>query len=541
MRWPTHEVSNQVPPLAQVNLFDTDLALQEAVRRSAGSDLTASLRALGRWAGSASAQDLARRANRYPPQLRTHDCHGCRIDQTEFDPAWHALLARLRESGLQGRAWQSASGSAQFERAAAFYLHAQVEAGSLCPVTMTSAAIPLLRHEQLFPALADKLFSATHDAQDLPIAAKSAILIGMGLTEKQGGSDLRSIQTDAVPMDGGGRGARYQLTGHKWFFSAPMCDAHLVLARAPEGLSAFFVPRWRDDGRRNAVLLQRLKDKLGNRSNASAEVEFIDAQGTLVGPPGHGIATLATMASLTRLDCAIASAALMRQAFARALHHAQHRIAFGHALVQQPLMMNVLADLALESEAALWLVLRLAQALDRGETTLLRVLTPAAKFWICKRAIAFTAECMEILGGNGYVEDGPLALLYREAPVNSLWEGSGNVMCLDMLRAIRQAGDTLQTLTDWLQSAVAEDDRLRSLFDELQAGLRLPPEQQQQQARRITQSLVLLAQASLLMTQAPADVAEAFISSRCDARAGQIYGSLPAMDCTRIIQRAWVA
>ena len=539
MRWPTHEVSNQAPPLAHVNLFDADLALQSAALRDLEPATVAALQSLGRWAGSADAQALAQRANRFLPELRTHDRQGQRTDQVEFDPAWHALLGKLRASGLHGRAWRSASRTAHLARAAAFYLHAQVEAGSLCPITMTSAAIPVLGHEPMFGGLADKLFCETHDARDLPIDGKSAILIGMGLTEKQGGSDLRGTQTEAIPAGEGGRGALYLLTGHKWFFSAPMCDAHLVLARAPEGLSAFFVPRWRADGSRNPVLLQRLKAKVGNRSNASAEAEFIDAHGTLVGQPGRGIATLAEMASLTRLDCAIASAALMRQALSQALHHARHRFAFGRALSEQPLMMNVLADLALESEAALLLVLRLAQALDHGETTLMRVLTPAAKFWICKRAPEFTAECMEVLGGNGYVEDGPLAGLYREAPVNSIWEGSGNVMCLDVLRAAQQASDEMQPLLDWLQAGVSADTRLQPLFDVLQSGLRLPAEQQQRQARRIAQALALLAQAALLLEQAPAAIAEAFIGTRCDPQHGRVHGTLSGVDESRIIHRAW--
>ncbi len=539
MRWPTHEVSNQPPPLAHVNLFDADLALQSAALRELDAAAVTGLQSLGRWAGSAEAQALAQRANRFAPELCAHDPQGRRTDQVAFDPAWHALLGKLRASGLQGRAWWSPSRTSHFARATAFYLHAQVEAGSLCPVTMTSAAIPVLRREPMFASLSDKLFAETHDARDLPIGGKSAILVGMGLTEKQGGSDLRGTQTEAVPLEGGGRGAPYLLTGHKWFFSAPMCDAHLVLARAPEGLSAFFVPRWRADGSRNAVLLQRLKDKLGNRSNASAEVEFIDAHGTLVGEPGRGIATLAEMASLTRLDCAMASAALMRQALSQALHHARHRFAFGRALAQQPPMMNVLADLALESEAALLLALRLAQAQDLGEALLLRVLTPAAKFWICKRAPEFTGECMEVLGGNGYIDDGPLARLYREAPVNSIWEGSGNVMCLDVLRAARQSGDELPPLLDWLQDAVRSDPRLQSLLDVLLSGLQLPEEEQQHQARRITEALALLAQAALLLEQAPAAIAEAFIGSRCDPRHGRVYGTLAGPDCARIIGRAW--
>ncbi len=539
MRWPTHEVSNQPPPLAGINLFGADAALSAAVRREGAAGAADALHALGDWAGSAPAQALARRAHRFPPELRTHDAQGRRIDSIDFDPAWHELLARLRASGLAGRAWRQPAPGAQVARAAAFYLHAQVEAGSLCPVTMTFAAIPVLRNEPLFASLAPTLTSERHDPRDLPIADKHAIMIGMGLTEKQGGSDLRGTQTRAVPVAGGGRGGTYLLNGHKWFFSAPMCDAHLVLARGPEGLSAFLVPRWRADGGRNAVPIQRLKDKLGNRSNASAEVEFIDAEGTLVGEPGRGIATLVEMANTTRLDCAIASAALMRQALSQAIHHCRHRTAFGLPLAQQPLMMNVLADLALESEAALLLVLRLARAVDEGEQALLRVLTPAAKFWICKRAVEFCGECMEILGGNGYVEEGPLAALYREAPVNSIWEGSGNVMCLDVLRAWRQAGDALGPWRESLAQLSAQDERLRAMLDGLQADLHLPPEEQAMRARGITQALVLLAQSALMIGHAPPEVAEAFVASRCGAAQGRVYGTVSAAECGKIIDRAW--
>ena len=539
MRWATHEVSNQPPPLTGVNLFDADAALVAGVAREGGSFAVPELHALGDWAGGDEARNLSSRANRHPPELRTHDARGRRIDRVDFDPAWHALLAKLRASGLQGRAWQTPERGAQVARAVAFFLHGQVEAGSLCPVTMTFAANPVLSNEPVFASLAGKLYCETHDPRDLPAEQKTSILIGMGLTEKQGGSDLRGTQTDATPIAASGRGADYLLNGHKWFFSAPMCDAHLVLARAPEGLSAFFVPRWRTDGSKNSVLIQRLKDKLGNRSNASAEVEFLDAQGTLIGEPGRGIATLVEMANITRLDCAIASAALMRQALCQAIHYCMNRIAFGKPLAQQPLMMSVLADLALESEAALLLVLRLARAVDDGDKPLLRMLTPAAKFWICKRAIEFCGECMEVLGGNGYVEEGPLAWLYREAPVNSIWEGSGNVMCLDVLRAAHQAGDTLAALLGSLSETAASEARLQPLLDELQSSLAAPQEQQQMQARKITQLLVLLVQAGLMMEHAPPPVADAFIASRCDAIHGRVYGALPAFDAAAIIGRAW--
>jgi putative acyl-CoA dehydrogenase len=559
MHWPTHEVSNQPPPLAGINLFDSDPALVAAVRREtanatgmggAGSAGNANdhwpahrsrLTRLGGLVYSAEAQALAEQANRHPPELLTHDRYGHRIDALRFDPAWHALLAQLRASGLQARAWLQPEHGAQVARAAAFYLHAQLECGSLCPVTMTFAALPILRKESFFPALADKLQSETHDARDLPIGAKSSLLIGMGLTEKQGGSDLRGTQTEARPACKPGRGERYLLTGHKWFFSAPSCDAHLVLAKSDGGLSAFFVPRWREDGSKNPVLIQQLKDKLGNRSNASAEVEFLDAEGLLVGEPGRGIATLIEMANTTRLDCAIASAALMRAALLQAIHHARHRVAFGRPLASQPLMMNVLADLALESQAAMLLVLRIARAIDAGDLAFVRLMTPAAKFWICKRAMSFTAECMEVLGGNGYVESAPLARLYREAPVNAIWEGSGNVMCLDVLRAARQDENTVDALLSALAATLAGHPAWQSMLTGLRSDLARPPHEQELMARRIAQRLVLGLQASLMAAHAGELAATAFLASRREADHGQVAGLLACGpdNCAHIIADAW--
>ncbi len=559
MHWPTHQVTNQPPPLAGINLFDSDPALVAAVRREGtdtadtadttgtkrmrapGPALHASLSRLGSIIYSPESQALAEQANHHAPALATHDRHGHRVDALRFDPAWHALLGLLRASGLHARAWQQPGPGAQVARAAAFYLHAQLEAGSLCPVTMTFAALPVLRHERWFAAIADKLTAETHDPRDLPINAKTAILIGMGLTEKQGGSDLRGTQSEARPVNTAGRGERYLLTGHKWFFSAPQCDAHLVLANSDGGLSAFFVPRWRDDGSKNAVLIQQLKDKLGNRSNASAEVEFIDADAVLVGEPGRGIATLVEMANTTRLDCAIASAALMRIALVQAIHHARHRVAFGRPLVSQPLMMNVLADLALESQAAMLLVLRIARAIDCGDTAFVRLLTPAAKFWICKRAIGFTGEAMEVLGGNGYVESAPLARLYREAPVNSIWEGSGNVMCVDMLRAAQHDENTVDALLSALSATLAGHPEWKAMIAGLRRDLRLPRPEQERLARRITQRLVLALQASLMAAHAGEVAASAFLASRRDADHGQVAGLLDGStdDCARIIADAY--
>ncbi|MGI4937578.1 MAG: acyl-CoA dehydrogenase family protein, partial [Janthinobacterium lividum] len=441
---------NQPADLRDYNLYATDLVLQQGLVREGAGWHGAHLAALGAELGSAEVLELGELANTHAPALQTHDRIGRRIDLVQFHPAWHALLSLLRREGSHALPWQAARrAGAQVARAAACYLHGQVEAGSLCPATMTCAGIALLQKDTaLFADLQRGLMSRQHDPRDVPLAQKTAIWLGMGMTEKQGGSDLRSNASLATPIDGTGRGATYALDGHKWFFSAPMSDAHLVLAQTAEGLSCFFLPRWRSDGSRNTVHIQRLKDKLGNRSNASAEVEFHQAQAVLVGEPGRGIATMIEMANHTRLDCIIGSAALMRQALVQAIHHARHRHVFGCRLCDQALMQNVLADLALESEAAALLMLRLPRAFDASgagdadqsalEAAWRRIVTPAAKFWLCKRTVAFTGECLEVWGGNGYVETGPMARLYREAPVNSIWEGSANVMCLDVLRAAQR-------------------------------------------------------------------------------------------------------
>jgi len=427
-----------------------------------------------------------------------------------------------------------------------------VEQGTLCPATMTQAAIPLLQREDaLWGQLKDKLYSDTYDARDMPAADKAGIWLGMGMTEKQGGSDVRANTTVATAMGAGGRGGEYLLRGHKWFFSAPQCDAHLVTARvgADGPFACFYVPRWRPDGSRNAVRVQRLKDKLGNRSNASAEVEFEDAWGILIGEEGRGIPTIIEMAGYTRLNCVVGSAAILRQATVQAIAYARRRQAFGKALADQPLMRAVLTDLALESEAALQLAMRLAQACEDetsspGERAWRRIMTPAAKFWVCKRAVELTGEAMEVLGGNGYIEDGVLARLYREAPVNSIWEGSGNVMCLDVLRALQRDGDAAQALLAELQSAAAGEPRLAVALRELLALLALPPEQQQALGRLLAQRLVLLAQACLLRRHAPSAMADAFIATRlADGGAGRVAGAMDmrGLDVAAILARAFPA
>ena len=538
---------NQVPSLKDYNLFDSDAVLKDAVTRHGADWHSLVLSRYGAQLGSGAVIHLGERANRYAPALKTHDLYGNRIDAVEFDAAWHALMQMLYAEGVHCLPWDTPRRGAHVARAAAFHLHGQIEAGTLCPTTMTFAAIPLLSRESaLFAQLKDKLLSRAYDSRDVPLLQKHSLCIGMGMTEKQGGSDLRGNATEARAT---ADGRVHTLTGHKWFFSAPTSDAHIVLANLNDAPSCFFVPRWRFDGTRNGVHLQRLKDKLGNRSNASAEVEFDDADGILLGERGRGIATIIEMAAQTRLDCVLGSAALMRQAFVQALHHARLRQAFGRPLVRQPLMRTVLVDLAIESEAATRLALRLAAARERMdddpvERAFWRIVTPAAKFWVCKRAIAVTAECMEVLGGNGYVEDWPLTRLYREAPVNSIWEGSGNVVCLDMLRGLARDAVTTQALLDALNAETCKDAVLASAMHEFASGLYRPREAREAEARRMAQQLVRIVQALLLMQEAPARIAEQFIASRLQdgmAAAGATRLEISHADADAILERAWPA
>jgi putative acyl-CoA dehydrogenase len=550
----THEVTNQVPPLADYNLFTTDAALAAAVERAnAGWHRDA----LCRDGAALSAPDtlsLADLANRHAPELHAYSPRGERIDALEFHPAWHRLLALLRAEGLHALPFSDPRDGAMAARCAGYFLHGQLESGSLCPTTMTFASIPVLQREPaLFDTLRERLYSRDHDPRDLPYPRKTSMLIGMGMTEKQGGSDVRSNRTEAAPLDAGksGRGAAYRLTGHKWFFSVPQSDAHLVLARAgdAEALSCFFVPRFAPDGMKNAIHVQRLKDKLGNRSNASGEVEFLDAYGVMIGDEGRGVPTIIEMANYTRLDCVIGSAALMRAALVQAIHHARYRSAFGRPLIAQPLMQNVLADLALESEAATVLFMQLARAFEAGRANApearawRRIVTPAAKFWVCKRALAFTGEAMEVWGGNGYVEEGPMARFYREAPVNSIWEGSGNVMCLDVLRALEREADAAQALfLAWRRDASGHP-LLSAALDRLAATMNGTAGTREAFARRIAQQIALIAQAILLVRHGPADVADAFVATRLsDGDCGRVAGALPStFDHAALIERAFPA
>jgi len=538
----THEVFNQPPPLVDYDLFTGDRALEEAVRREGAEWAAGDLAQFGRKLGSAEVIEWGFQANRNPPVLQSFDRFGRRRDMVEFHPAWHSLMALAVGEGIHSSPWSEPQAGAHVARAARAFMQVQIEAGVQCPITMTYGVVPALRRQ---PDLAEewlpRLFSRRYDPRFRPAAEKTGALMGMGMTEKQGGSDLRSNATRAEPVGAGGPGQAYRLVGHKWFFSAPMCDAFLVLAQAPKGLSCFFLPRWTPDGAVNAIRLQRLKDKLGNRANASSEVEFQGALAFLVGEEGRGIPNIIEMATYTRLDCTLGSAGVMRQAVAQAIHHASHRTAFQRRLVDQPLMTNVLADIALESEAATALAMRLARAFDRqedeAETALRRLVTPAAKYWICKRGIALTGEAMEVLGGSGYIEESLMPRLYREAPVNSIWEGSGNVMCLDVLRALQrtpEAGDALRHELAPARGADARLDRFLARLDALLAGY--PDEAQ---ARRLAEMLVLAVEASLLLRFAPPAVADAFCASRLGDAPGGAFGTLPpGVDLRGVVERA---
>lgn len=555
----THEVFNQAAPFADVNLFACDPALQEALSREGGGWAHEELSSLGAQLGSAEVLDLARLANVNTPKLVSFDRNGRRVDEIEFHPAWHRLMALMIGAGAHSSPWSDPRPGAQVARAAQYLLFGQVENGAQCPVTMTYASVPALRGE---PALArtwlPKILSRDYDPRSLPVDQKRGALIGMGMTEKQGGTDVRANSTRATPMDPAearsrfgdeGEGA-WRIVGHKWFFSAPQADAHLVLAQTDEGgsagLSCFFMPRYLPDGSRNAIRVQRLKDKLGNRSNASSEVEFTGAVGWLVGKIGRGIPTILEMGSHTRLDCVVGSAGIMRAALCHALHHARGRAVFGRKLAEQPLMQNVLADMALESEAATAFALRLARCFDDGadpqQALLGRLLTPAGKYWICRRGPGFGAEAMEVVGGNGYVEDGPLARLYREFPVNSIWEGSGNVMCLDVLRAFgKNPPEMHAALAAELAPATGLDARFAAyagkLLDDL-AGGRV----EEFGGRVLAERIVLAVQAGLLLRFAPGYVSAPFVATRMRDGVGGAYGHLPAgTDCGAILARALAA
>lgn len=541
----THEVLNQPPVLEDFNLFTTDKALADAAAAMGVAHANDRLSAYGARLGRAETIEAGRLAHRFPPELRTFDRFGHRVDQVEFHPAWHQIMDLIVGEGLHSAPWFEPGTGAHTARAAAYIMHAQVEPGSQCPTTMTYGSVPALRSQGgLAEIVLGKIGTRSYDPRDIPVAQKSGALVGMGMTEKQGGSDVRSNTTVAVPAGSGGTGEEYLLTGHKWFFSCPQIDAHLVLAQAPGGLSCFLVPRWLPDRTRNRVRIQRLKNKVGNRSNASSEVEFHEAHGWLLGEEGRGIPTILEMGTFTRLDCALGSAGLLRGAVAQALHHAGHRRAFQRHLIDQPLMTNVVADLAIESEAATLLALRLARAFDEmaagnGQAAaFVRLCTPAVKYWVCKRATGGVVEAMEVLGGNGYVNEGPLGLLYKEIPLNSIWEGSGNVMCLDVLRALHKTPDSLDVYFSEIADARGADRRLdaamRSLETEFAHG-----HDMEHRARRLVEGMMLVLQGALLVRHAPDEVSDAFCASRLGGDWGHAYGTLPSgIDARAIAERA---
>lgn len=549
----THEVFNQFGELADYDLLATDPALREALARADAGWAAPMLGDYAARMGDATTYAHAADANRHTPELQAFDSRGRRLDAVQFHPGWHALMAMYRQAGLISLPFDSDQPGRWSAWAAGFYLHGQVEQGTLCPATMTTAAIPLLQREPaLWAQLQGKLLSQDYDERDLPVAQKRSMWVGMGMTEKQGGSDVRANTTRAVPVGAGGRGGEYLLTGHKWFFSAPMCDAHLVVAQTPSaGPACFYVPRWRPDGSKNALHIQRLKDKLGNRSNSSSEVEFDGAWGILMGEEGRGIPTIIEMATLTRLNCVIGSAAIIRQALVQAIAYTRQREAFGRVLIEQPLMQTVLADMALESEAALAIAMRLTLAYEReasGQSTPVeraykRILTPAAKFWVCKRAVELTGEAMEVFGGNGYVEEGVMARLFREAPVNSIWEGSGNVMCLDVLRALAREPEAAAALLADLAPAAQGEPRLATALLTLGRDLATPGALNEAGARAVAQRLVLLVQACLLQQQAPAFVADAFFATRfAEPHWGRVVGAMDTrgMDVAALLGRAFL-
>ena len=538
-RFDTQEVFNQSPPYENIDLFSSDLPLQEAVRANGAGDEAPALAAFGREWGTPEMFAAARRANENTPKLYPFDPKGFRRDVVEFHPAYHDFMRASIAAGLHASTWTPAgtraAPPAEVARAARYYMAAQVESGHLCPITMTRAALAALAPDPaLLAKVAPKVVATNYDPTFRPWWEKPGMTLGMGMTEKQGGTDVRANITTATPA-----GDFYTIVGHKWFLSAPMCDAFLVLAQAAGGLTCFFVPRFRPDGSVNALRLQRLKDKLGNRSNASSEIEFAGAYALRVGEEGAGIRTIIQMVQLTRLDCGLASAGFMRMALAQAVHHCRYRSVFQRHLYDQPMMRAVLADLALEVEGAVALIMRLARAFDRAagdprEAAYARLVTPAAKYWICKTAPSFIYEAMECLGGNGYVEESVLPRLYREAPVNAIWEGSGNVMCLDVLRALRRESEAADFFADLAQSAApllrSEGDLFETMNDF----------ESEAKARITVGKLATLAAAAALEATAPAAVTEAFVRTRLERQHAALYGAddIEARTAETLLQRA---
>jgi putative acyl-CoA dehydrogenase len=536
----THTVWNQPPPLVNYNVFTQDTALVESVMREGAGWAQERLSEIGAFAGSEEAIAWGCDANAYEPVLHTHDRYGQRLDEVSYHPAYHHLLQRAVASGMHASSWRDGRPGSHVVRAVAFYLFAQVEAGHGCPISMTHAAIPVLRKQ---PGVAEDwlpgLLSLEYDPGLRPVREKKGLLCGMGMTEKQGGSDVRSNTTTAVP-DGNGA---YLLTGHKWFCSAPMSDFFLVLAQAPGGLSCFLLPRVLPDGTKNRFLLQRLKDKLGNRSNASSEVELAQTWAILIGEEGKGVRSIVEMVNFTRLDCVLGTAALMRQATAQAAHHAAHRSAFGRRLLDQSLMRNVLSDLAIESEAATMLAMRLARACDQAESSeheqlIKRLGTAIGKYWVTKRGPTHVAEALECLGGNGYVEESMMPRFYREAPLNSIWEGSGNVNALDVLRVFAKEPQALERFFEEIAPACKADARLEAAVKKLQRQL-ADTQMLEWRARYLVEQMALVFQGALLVQHAHAAVADAFCATRLAGDWGRAFGTLPrGVDAAAILERA---
>jgi putative acyl-CoA dehydrogenase len=533
------EAANQPPALVGYNPWSGDQTLRNAVEREGGGWIVARAREMGELVGSERMQTLAAQANRFVPELRTHDRFGNRIDAVEYHSAYHELMTLAFSAGLHSLAWTEGRRGAWVARAALNYLWNQGENGVACPVTMTFASVRVLRNEPtLRTEWEPKLLARDYDPRPLPLGQKRAVTIGMAMTERQGGSDLRANSSRAIAAGAG----EYELTGQKWFCSAPMSDAFFTLANTGAGLTCFFVPRSLPGGARNPFFIQRLKEKCGNRSNASSEIEYRGTRARLVGEEGRGIPTLIEMAHLTRFDIVVASAAIMRAALTQALHHAAHRRAFGRRLAEHPLMQNVLADLALEAEAAALLAFRLSGAFDRMEEDprerhLVRIMTPIAKYWLCKRLPAFVAEAMECLGGNGYVEEASLARLYREAPLNGIWEGSGNVICLDALRSIERTPESLGVLLDEIRQGGTRSREAAAGIGQLFKG-----GESEFEARRIVETVAITLQASLMERNALPETADAFCASRLEREGGRAFGTLPRTTrCKPILERARLA
>ncbi len=542
---PTHEVINTPPHLGDQDLWGDDVPLQEWAASQGAGGLRDRLAISGNRFGAAEVFEKADLANRFPPQLKAFDCYGMRVDQVEYHPAYHDLMTLAIENEVPSFAWRNEGPGAHVGHAALTYMFNQAEGGVMCPMAMVYSVIPSLKTT---PAIADewmpRLLSTSYDPRDIPVSEKSGATIGMFMTEKQGGSDMRANTTRAAPVGSTtGIGAEYRLTGHKFFCSAPMCDAFLTLAYSDGGLSCFLLPRWKPDGARNGLYIQRLKDKLGNRSNATTEIEFQDTYGIMVGEEGRGIRTIIDMVQGNRIYCAMSSAGLMRQALVQALHHTSHRSAFQKRLIQQPLMRNVLADLAIEVEAALALGLRIARAIDESESdeaaaALARIGTAVAKYWNCRRAPTQIFEALECLGGPGYIEDSIMPRLYREAPVNSIWEGSGNVVCLDVLRAMGRVPAAIPALFAELDAAKGADSRLDATIEALRRDLDTQAEMETR-ARSVTERMALTLQGALLVRYAPSEVAEAFCASRLGTHWSGAYGTLPSsVNFDAIIERA---